>query len=418
MIKIIERPPIKISSIEEIKNLESPVLKRQIFEFNCIKCGILVQRPLERIIRQNYTLFCFKCAKGLKSKQTKLKKYGNPNYNNPEKNKQTKLERYGSSGYNNRDLARKNNLQKYGVENPSQLEEIKKKKKETCLKHYGVTNPTYIEDHIEKTNQTSLEKYGTLFPSQAEEVKEKVANTNLEKYGFKCSAQNEDVKEKSKQTTLKHYGVEYSLQSEEVREKGKQTNLKKYGFENAIQSKEVQERAAKTNFKRYGFKSSAQNPIVKEKVLKSLKKTLSKRTDEDWRKIRRKACKAYTYQNQHFDSSWELALYIYAKDHNEEIEREPCCFEYQFKGKTHRYFPDFKYKGQLIEIKGRQFFKNHNPLNEMIDPYDSTNTQFEAKHQCGLSHNVQFWSLPEITPYLNYIKETYGKDYLQQFRNK
>lgn len=58
---------------------------------------------------------------------------------------------------------------------------------------------------------------------------------------------------------------------------------------------------------------------------KSLKETLSKRTDEEWREIRRKACKKYNYEGQMFDSSWELALWIYAKDHNEEIERDPYC---------------------------------------------------------------------------------------------
>lgn len=56
---------------------------------------------------------------------------------------------------------------------------------------------------------------------------------------------------------------------------------------------------------------------------------------KSWEEIRNSNSKRkrYLYQNQHFDSSWELALWIYAKDHNEEIEREPCCFEYEFEGK-------------------------------------------------------------------------------------
>ena len=350
MSKILEKPPIFISSIEEIKKMEPYVLKKQIFEFKCTHCVSIVDRPLKYLIKHQYTLMCEHCCQGFKTQQTKLKRYGNSNYNNFEKYKQTCLKRYGvENSLQNKDIKEKYKqtcLEKYGVENPSQSEEIKKKKEKTTFKHYGVKNPTYIEDHIEKTNQTSLEKYGTLFPSQNFEIKEKAKNTCL---------------------------------------------------------------------KKYGFKSSAQNSEVKKKLSKSLKETISKRTEGEWREIRRKACKKYNYEDQMFDSSWELALWIYAKDHNEEIEREPCCFEYEYEEINHKYFPDFKYKEQLIEIKGDQFFKEDG---SMQNPFDSSlNNLFEVKHQCGIKNNVQFWTFKEISPYLKYIEEKYGKGYLEKFKS-
>ena len=55
--------------------------------------------------------------------------------------------------------------------------------------------------------------------------------------------------------------------------------------------------------------------------------------------------KRYVYQEIYFDSSWELALYIYAIDHNEEIVREPLRFEYYYDNKVFYYYPDFLYNG-------------------------------------------------------------------------
>lgn len=107
-------------------------------------------------------------------------------------------------------------------------------------------------------------------------------------------------------------------------------------------------------------------------------------------------------------------MWIYAKDHSEEIKREPCCFEYIFEGKKHKYFPDFKYKGQLIEIKGKQFLKKdgtwQNPYNENLSGL------YEAKHQCIINNNIMVFFEKDCQKYIDYINLRYGKDYLKQFR--
>jgi len=95
---------------------------------------------------------------------------------------------------------------KYGVDNISQLEEIKQKKRETTFEHFGV-----------------------YYPGESEEIKEKAKKTNIERYGCENPFQSEEIKEKSRQTCLERLGYEYSSQSPEVRKKIEQTCLERYG---------------------------------------------------------------------------------------------------------------------------------------------------------------------------------------------
>ena len=75
-------------------------------------------------------------------------------------------------------------------------------------------------------------------------------------------------------------------------------------------------------------------------------------------------------------------------------------------GKTHYYFPDFKIDGILIEIKGNQFYdKNGQPLDKYKDKFDFMK-----------SINVLILKYEDIKQYLIYVNDTYGKDYIQQFR--
>ena len=60
----------------------------------------------------------------------------------------------------------------------------------------------------------------------------------------------------------------------------------------------------------------------------------------------------YKDQDIIFDSLPELALWRYAIDHCEDIERIPLTLKFEFEGVQHTYKPDFRYKGELIEIKG------------------------------------------------------------------
>lgn len=102
-----------------------------------------------------------------KIKKTKLEKYGSENYCNVNKSRATKLLKYGDENYVNLEKAKLTNLIKYGVDNifkdsnylkskyieklgvdnPSQLDEVKNKKSETCLKNFGETSHMKTEKY-------------------------------------------------------------------------------------------------------------------------------------------------------------------------------------------------------------------------------------------------------------------------------
>ena len=58
------------------------------------------------------------------------------------------------------------------------------------------------------------------------------------------------------------------------------------------------------------------------------------------------------YDNNYFDSGWELAYWLYCKDNNISIQRNLQGFEYIFDGKKRKYYPDFIVDGEYVEIKG------------------------------------------------------------------
>ena len=102
------------------------------------------------------------------------------------------------------------------------------------------------------------------------------------------------------------------------------------------------------------------------------------------------------------------------------IEIEPVGLEYVYKNKTYKYFPDFRIKDKLIEIKGAHFLKEdgtwRNPYrdsNWTDEEYQESCDKYEAKHQCALQNGVEI--IYDCSEYIKYVKETYGKDYLKQF---
>lgn len=106
-----------------------------------------------------------------KGKQTKLEKYGDPNYHNIEKAIQTNLERYGNRGPVNDEIIEKRRqtcLERYGVDVPAKSEIVLNKMKQTCLEKYGVDNYRKSKDCIEKIHKTQKEN-GTWVTSKIEE---------------------------------------------------------------------------------------------------------------------------------------------------------------------------------------------------------------------------------------------------------
>ena len=143
-----------------------------------------------------------------------------------------------------------------------------------------------VELQVECSQARQIEKYGNLF-TQSQYYHQNVKDKMLDKLDQTCE---------------KKYGCKYVSQLESVKEKRAQTCINKYGVPLYTLTKEF-----------HTFRTHK-----------------------------------YKYDGISFDSSWELALWIYAKEHNESIQRTPCRLTYYCNNKRHYYFPDFLYKGMLI----------------------------------------------------------------------
>lgn len=270
-------------------------------------------------------------------------------------------------------------LKKYGVDNVFKSEDIKSKIKDSLQELYGVQNAQQLqtmEGYVKKADRTSDQKQVTRAGSNSESLQA----IKVTKWDKRTDSERAEILKKRKATNLEKYGTEFAQQSETVKEHYKQNSLQKWGVGNPSRSPIVRAKAEQTCRERYGTNHPNN---------------------------------CYFYDNQSFDSSWELAVWIWAKDNNLSIEREPVRIEYEFAGEPHYYYPDFCINNELVEIKGPQFFERSG---KMINPFDkSGNDLMEAKHLAGLARGVKFWSTGEMKPILDYIDSKYTSDYLKLF---
>lgn len=285
----------------------------------------------------------------------------------------------------------------------------KKKQCDTKIDKYG--NPYY--SNTQKSRQTRYLRNDGKWESQ--ETKNKRKQTNIDRFGVECNFQSEDTKSKSRATNLKNLGVEYPTQSPKVFAKVQATKIEKYGNKVGDPEKlktnftpEIRAKAEATCLRKYGVKNGGASKQAQEK-----------------------AKKRYFFDETSFDSSDELALYIWLKDHNKEfIYHDGTWFEYMFDGESHRYYPDFFIieTQTWIEIKGDHFFEDKDSKKRMVCPYRTksmTNDEyarkcdlFEAKHQCMVENGVCIILSSECKCFRKYVEYTYGKNYIQNFRKK
>ena len=403
------------SLISHIKNEHKPLTAKEYYDIYlkkendgiCIVCG----KPTKFIsITQGYKHHCSKaCAR--------ISPEAKENY------KHTCLKRYGVTSTNKlqsmKDKSKQTCLEKYGTEYASQSEEFKEQSRKTCLEKYGTEYSFQSKNNIEKTKQTCLEKYGVDHYSKSNDFKEKFKETCQEKYGVNAPAQYPEIYQKVKNTCLKKYNTDNYAKTEEFKEKFKETSLKKYSVENPIQNEEIQQKRMNTCLEKYGVSTYLKSPNFRKQSIKTCLEKYGVTHISKAHIIHAKASKKYKYNNITFDSSWELAYYIWLTDHKIEFEYQPNIkFNYFANEKEHFYFPDFKINNELIEIKGDHFFdKNGNfrcPFNIVNEKIQN---EYKAKYQCMIDNNIKIIKYNEIRNIMYYIEKTYGKHYLKQFKN-
>lgn len=229
--------------------------------------------------------------------------------------------------------------------------------------------------------------------SQSDEVKKKKVMTSQFHYGTDNPAQSPEVKARMMQTCQKNFGVDYAFQAPEVISKIRDTFIRDYGVESYSQTDEYDQKVKAKNRQNFGVDYPVQSP-----------------------EFRKATQKKYEYKGISFDSSVEIAFYIWHSDNLDEVIAHPSIsFEYSCSGVTHKYQPDFEVNGKLFEVKGLHFFKSKDKNSQMINPFDRSQDElYEAKHQCMLRNGVTVLTDVDCKKYVKYVEMTYGKDFLKR----
>lgn len=170
-------------------------------------------------------------------------------------------------------------------------------------------------------------------------------------------------------------------------QKTKKTNLEKYGCITPIQNEEIKEKNKETNREKYGFDWAQQSPILKENRYKKYNAYNPR--------------KKYIFENEHFDSLWEIYFYIYNKYILCNNIRRGKRFFYYIDNKEHFYECDFLInKTENIEIKGDHFL---NENDELINPF--TKQILKEKTDCMRRNNVKIIKKKEIVKILKILKK-------------
>ena len=116
---------------------------------------------------------------------------------------------------------------------------------------------------------------------------------------------------------------------------------------------------------------------------------------------------SYIYCGIEFDSSWELAFWIFMKNNNVNIEKNTKSYKYIYKEKEYLYYPDFIINNKIYEIKGDMFLK------ENFNGYG----KWQAKlNQVVKKEKIIVLYQKNIKNILKYINSNYSKNYLKQFK--
>ena len=244
-----------------------------------------------------------------------------------------------------------------------------------------------------KIKATSLKKYGTEHPKQCEYIKKKCLNLLHQKYGNSIDNvyQLKSVKNKCKETCLKKFGVDNIMKCDEGLKLYNETMLKKYHVPWLFSAEKFKKHSKEVCLKKYGVENGGASKQAIDKIRKR-----------------------YTFDNINFDSSWELAFYIWLSDNNIKFEYQPndILIYHDKNNRQHRYYPDFKVQNRYIEIKGDNHFdENGYPI--FNKKYD-----WKIKYDYMMTINVKIFKKKDIKKYLDYVKMKYGKNFLKKFRNK
>lgn len=224
-----------------------------------------------------------------------------------------------------------------------------------------------------------------------------VITTTQERFGVDNVFQLPRVRESAQKA--------FQENKEEIIEKRRANAMAKYGIPNAANTPEAMAKYKATCMEKYGCL-----PICSEASKRKAQQTCLERYGDEFplrsKTFRDNNFSNYLYDGEYFDSTWELAFYIYHQDKKSNIIRSHKTIKYTFNGEEHRYFPDFEIDGKFFEVKSPYLYE------QLLVP----NTVENAKLNCMKKNNATI--LTDCTKYLKYIERHYGKDYFEQFKQR
>lgn len=207
----------------------------------------------------------------------------------------TNIERYGGvspmSSEQVRAKVRQSTRASLGVDNASQAEVVKRKKREAAQRRYGVDSPLAAPEVRAKIATTVREHYGVENVSQAQRVKDRKVASSRARYGVDHVLQASEVRQAQLRTlrerfpdlpadaagalaspTIRHraqdthrerHGVENPFELEQTQQQVRQSMLERHGVENASLSPQIRQRRLETFRERFGVDNPFQHPAVK-----------------------------------------------------------------------------------------------------------------------------------------------------------
>ena len=149
----------------------------------------------------------------------------------------------------------------------------------------------------------------------SDERKRLYIETCRKNYGVNNISQYEGTKKKKEEKALAKYGVKNVAQANEVKKTIAETNMQLYGASTYLHSAQGEEHKRKTCIEKYGVDSFSKTPMHTEMMKAANQKNYGVDWPQQNRDFMREMLKKYTYDGMNFDSSIELAVYIYCDDY-------------------------------------------------------------------------------------------------------
>jgi very-short-patch-repair endonuclease len=144
-------------------------------------------------------------------------------------------------------------------------EDVKRKKRETCLKNYGVSNPFKSQSIRDKWKSTMIKRYGVDHNFKSSKVKKDRLNTWISIYGVDNPNKSDDIKNKKKLTNLKNLGVENPSQSEKIKELKRSTCQEHFNVNHQMHDADICDKVRNTCLKNHGVSAPLKSEIIKDR---------------------------------------------------------------------------------------------------------------------------------------------------------